>query len=50
MVWGIRVLVAWAINVFALLVADWLFDSFTIDRWGPVILAGASSKRNARIT
>jgi putative membrane protein len=40
-VWGIRVLVAWAINVFALLVADWLFDSFTIDRWGPVILAGA---------
>ena len=41
MVWGIRVLVAWAINVLALLVADWLFDSFTIDRWGPVILAGA---------
>jgi putative membrane protein len=40
-VWGIRVLVAWAINVLALLVADWLFDSFTIDRWGPVILAGA---------
>ena len=41
MVWGVRVLVAWAINVLALLVADWLFDSFTIDRWGPVILAGA---------
>lgn len=41
MVWGIRVLVAWAINVLALLVADWLFDGFTIDRWGPVILAGA---------
>ena len=41
MVWGIRVLVAWAINVFALLVADWLFDSFTIDRWGPVLFAGA---------
>jgi putative membrane protein len=40
-VWGVRVLVAWAINVLALLVADWLFDSFTIDRWGPVILAGA---------
>jgi putative membrane protein len=40
-VWGIRVLVAWAINVFALLVGDWRFDSFTIDRWGPVILAGA---------
>ena len=41
MVWGIRVLVAWAINVFALLVADWQFDSNTIDRWAPVILAGA---------
>jgi len=40
-VWGVRVLVAWGINVLALLVADWLFDSFTIDRWGPVILAGA---------
>jgi len=40
-VWGVRVLVAWAINVVALLVADWLFDSFTIDRWGPVIFAGA---------
>jgi putative membrane protein len=40
-VWGVRVLVAWAINVLALLVADWLFDSFTIDRWGPVIFAGA---------
>ncbi len=41
MVWGVRVLVAWAINVFALLVADWLFDGFSIERWGPVILAGA---------
>jgi putative membrane protein len=40
-VWGVRVLVAWAINVLALLVADWLFDGFTIDRWGPVIFAGA---------
>ena len=41
MVWGVRVLVAWAINVLALLVADWLFDGFSIERWGPVILAGA---------
>jgi putative membrane protein len=40
-VWGVRVLVAWAINVIALLVADWLFDGFSIERWGPVILAGA---------
>ena len=41
MVWGVRVLVAWAINILALLVADWLFDGFSIERWGPVILAGA---------
>ena len=41
MVWGVRLLVAWAINVLALLVADWLFSGFSIDRWGPVIFAGA---------
>ena len=41
MVWGVRILVAWAINVLALLVADWLFSGFSIDRWGPVIFAGA---------
>ncbi len=41
MIWGIRIAVAWAINILALLVADWLFDGFTIERWGPVILAGA---------
>jgi putative membrane protein len=40
-IWGIRLAVAWAINILALLVADWLFDGFTIERWGPVILAGA---------
>jgi len=40
-VWGVRVLVAWGINVLALLVSDWLFDGFSIERWGPVILAGA---------
>ena len=30
-----------AINVLALIVADWAFDGFTIERWGPIILAGA---------
>jgi len=40
-IWGVRIAVAWAINILALLVADWLFDGFTIERWGPVILAGA---------
>jgi putative membrane protein len=40
-VWGARILVGWGINILALLAADWLFDGFTIERWGPVILAGA---------
>jgi putative membrane protein len=40
-VWGVSILVGWAINVLALLVADWLFDGFSIERWGPVIFAGA---------
>jgi putative membrane protein len=40
-VWGVRVLVAWGINVLALLVADWMFSGFTVGRWGPIILAGA---------
>jgi putative membrane protein len=39
--WVVRVLVAWGINILALLVADWLFSGFTIERWGPIILAGA---------
>jgi hypothetical protein len=39
--WAVRVLVAWGINILALLVADWLFDGFTVERWGPIILAGA---------
>jgi len=40
-VWGVRILVAWGINILALLVADWLFSGFSIERWGPVIFAGA---------
>jgi putative membrane protein len=40
-VWGVRILVAWAINVVALLVADWLVAGVSIERWGPVIFAGA---------
>ena len=31
MVWGVRILVAWGINILALLVADWLFSGFSID-------------------
>ena len=41
MVWGVRILVAWGINILALLVADWLFSGVSIERWGPVIFAGA---------
>jgi putative membrane protein len=40
-IWGVRILVAWGINILTLLVADWLFSGFSIERWGPVILAGA---------
>jgi putative membrane protein len=41
MQWLVGVLVAWAINVLALVVADWAFDGLEIERWGPVIFAGA---------
>lgn len=36
-----RLLVAWGINVLALLVVDGLFDGVTIARWGPVVLGAA---------
>jgi putative membrane protein len=39
--WVIRVLLHWAVCVAALLVADWAFDGFEIERWWPVIWAGA---------
>jgi putative membrane protein len=39
--WLVSVLVTWAINVLALVVADWAFDSFEIERWWPIIWAGA---------
>ena len=38
MAWVVRLLVVWGINVLALLVVDWLFDSVAIDRWGPLLL------------
>ncbi len=41
MPWVVRILVAWGINILALIVADWLFSSLTIGRWGSIILAGA---------
>ena len=40
MIWVARFAIAAAINVLALIVADWAFDGLTIERWGPIILAG----------
>ena len=40
MFWVARFAIAGAINVLALIVADWAFDGLTIERWGPIILAG----------
>jgi len=39
-IWVVRFLIAAAINVLALLVADWAFDGVTIDGWGPLIMGG----------
>ena len=38
MIWIVRVLVLWGINILALIVVDWLFDGVTIDRWWPLLL------------
>ena len=37
----VRLLVAWGANVLALIVADWVFTGLAIERWGPLLLAGA---------
>ena len=34
-------LVQWGINVLGLIVADWVFSGFSIERWGPLLFAGA---------
>jgi putative membrane protein len=36
--WLVRLAVLWGINVLALIVVDWLFDSVAIGRWGSLIL------------
>jgi putative membrane protein len=38
--WVARFAIAAAINVLALIVSDWAFDGLSIERWGPIILAG----------
>jgi putative membrane protein len=39
-IWIVRFAIAAAINVLALIVADWAFDGVSIGRWGSLILAG----------
>jgi putative membrane protein len=38
---AVRALVGWGVNIVALLVIDWLFDSVEIGRWGSVLLGAA---------
>jgi putative membrane protein len=35
---GVRLLIRFGVNVLALIVVDWLFDSVHIDRWWPLLL------------
>jgi putative membrane protein len=35
---GVRLLIRYGVNVLALIVVDWLFDSVYIDRWWPLLL------------
>ena len=41
MIFVMRLLVGWGINVLALIVADWIFDGVEIGRWGPLLLGAA---------
>lgn len=36
--WVVRLLVVYGINVLALIVVDWIFDSVAIERWGSLLL------------
>jgi putative membrane protein len=38
MIWLVRLLVLWGINILALIVIDWLFDGVDIGRWGSLLL------------
>jgi putative membrane protein len=37
----IRLLIAWGVNILALIVVDWLFESVYIERWGSLLLGAA---------
>jgi putative membrane protein len=34
----VRLLIAWGVNVLALIVVDWMFDSVYIGRWGSLLI------------
>jgi putative membrane protein len=38
---AIRALLGWGVNIVALLVIDWIFDSVEIGRWGSLLLGAA---------
>jgi putative membrane protein len=38
MAWLVRLLILWGLNVLALIVVDWIFDSVTIGRWGSLLV------------
>jgi putative membrane protein len=38
---AIRALIGWGVNIVALLVVDWIFDSVHIERWGSILLGAA---------
>ena len=38
MIWIVRLLILWAINVLALMVVDGIFDSVSIGRWGSLLV------------
>jgi putative membrane protein len=37
MILGVRLAVVYGINILALIVVDWIFDSVTIGRWGSLL-------------
>jgi putative membrane protein len=39
--WLIRIAVVYGINVLALIVVDWIFDSVAIGRWGSLLFGAA---------
>jgi putative membrane protein len=38
---AVHALIAWGVNIVALIVVDWLFGSVHIGRWGPLLLGAA---------